>query len=92
MTQQILVEVVYALPDIQVIEQLRVPKGTTAQEAIIQSGILNKFPEIELANHRIGIYGKLISNTTLLAHRDRIEIYRPLLIDPKDARRKRAAL
>lgn len=90
MTQQIAVEVVYALPDIQVIKHLNVPEGTTADDAIVQSGILEMFPEIDLTQNRYGIFGKSISCNTVLRHRDRVEIYRPLIIDPKDARRKRA--
>jgi hypothetical protein len=92
MTNDLKVEVVYALPDRQVMKRLNVAKGTTAENAIVQSGILDMFPEIDLAKNRYGIFGKLIKNGTVLHHRDRIEIYRPLIIDPKDARRKRATI
>ena len=92
MTQQIAVEVVYALPDIQVIKHLNVAEGTTADAAIVQSGILDLFPEIDLTKNRYGLFGKSITCETVLRHRDRVEIYRPLIIDPKDARRKRAAI
>lgn len=92
MTQQIAVEVVFALPDIQVIKHLNVAEGTTADAAIIKSGILDMFPEIDLTKNRCGIFGKSIPYRTVLRHHDRVEIYRPLIIDPKDARRKRAGI
>lgn len=89
-TAQIAVEVVYALPDIQVVKHVNVAEGTTADVAIVQSGILDMFPEIDLTKNRYGIFGKSITSNTILRDRDRVEIYRPLVIDPKDARRKRA--
>ena len=92
MTHYIAVEVVYALPDMQVMKCLNVTEGTTADVAIAQSGILEMFPEIDLTKNRYGIFGKLIKYGTVLHHRDRVEIYRPLVIDPKDARRKRATI
>lgn len=92
MTQQIAVEIVYALPDMQIMKRLDVAEGTTADNAIAQSGILEMFPEIDLTKNRYGIFGKLIKCGTILHHRDRVEIYRPLVIDPKDARRKRSTI
>lgn len=92
MTHYLEVEVVYALPDRQVMKRLQVTKGTTAENAIVQSGILEIFPEIDLARNHYGIFGKLIKKETVLHHRDRVEIYRPLIIDPKDARRRRATI
>ena len=86
------VEIVYALPYRQVIKRLNVAEGTTVENAVVQSGILEMFPEIDLARNRYGIFGKLIKRGTALHHRDRVEIYRPLVIDPKDARRKRATI
>jgi uncharacterized protein len=86
------VEVVYALPDKQVMKRFNITVGTTAGVAIEQSGILEMFPEIDLTKNRYGIFGKLIKYETVLHQRDRVEIYRPLVIDPKDARRKRAAI
>jgi len=86
------VEVAYARSDRQVIIPLRhVPAGLTAQQAIEQSGILQQFPEINLAKQKIGIFSKVCSLDQVLEHGDRVEIYRPLLADPKDARRQRAA-
>jgi len=92
MTHYLEVEVVYALPDRQVMKRLNVTKGTTAENAIVQSGILEMFPEIDLTRNRYGIFGKLIKKGTVLHHRDRVEIYRPLIIEPKDARRRRATI
>ena len=91
MSNEILVEVAYALPQQQLIVQLKVPDGTTAEQAVRQSGILEKFPDIDLAENKLGIFGKLVKNDTPLRERDRVEIYRPLIADPKEVRRQRAA-
>lgn len=91
MSHEILVEVAYALPDDQLIIQLRVPEGTTAEEAVLKSGIIEKFPDIDLAKNKLGIFGKLTKSSTALRERDRVEIYRPLIADPKEVRRQRAA-
>ena len=91
MEEEILVEVAYALPDQQVILPLSVVPGTTAQTAIEASGILSKFPEIDVNTNKIGIFGKLCKPDTPLRHLDRVEIYRPLIADPKEVRRQRAA-
>lgn len=88
---EITVEVAYARPDRQVIIPLRVMPGTTAELAILASGIISQFAEITLAKNKIGIFGKLIKLDTVLRHMDRVEIYRPLTADPKAARRQRAA-
>ena len=87
---RIRVQLCYARPDRQVLEELSVDVGTTLESAIRGSGILERAPEIDLASWRIGIYGKLKPLDTVLRERDRIEIYRPLIADPKDARRRRA--
>lgn len=84
------IEVVYALPRNQVTRQLNVPLGTTAEQAVQFSGIINLFPEIDLLRNRLGIFGKLIKPGTTLRNRDRVEIYRPLIVDPKESRRQRA--
>lgn len=91
MPNQIPVEVAYALPDRQLILTLRVPPETTAEQAITVSGILQKFPEIDLAVNKIGVFGKLVKPGTVLHEKDRVEIYRPLIADPKEVRRQRAA-
>ena len=84
------VEVVYALPGEQVLQALVVIEGTTVGEAIERSGILLRFPEIDLAAARVGIFGRIARLDAPLHNGDRVEIYRPLLADPKDARRRRA--
>ncbi|ADQ84464.1 RnfH family protein [Methylovorus sp. MP688] len=88
---QILVEVAYAEPDRQRIIPLMVESGATAEQAIRHSGILTEFPQIDLGVNKIGIFGKHASLQTPLRARDRVEIYRPLIADPKDIRRKRVA-
>ncbi len=84
------VEVAYALPEKQVIRALNVDVGTTIGEAIVQSGIMMDFPELELENAKVGIFGKVAPMTKVLSEGDRVEIYRPLIADPKEVRRKRA--
>jgi putative ubiquitin-RnfH superfamily antitoxin RatB of RatAB toxin-antitoxin module len=85
------VEVAYALSDEQHIFALEVPPGTTAEQAIQRSGVLERFPEIDLARQKIGIFGKLNKPDYVLRAGDRVEIYRPLIADPKAVRKKRAA-
>lgn len=89
-SEEILVEVAYALPAEQIILPIKVATGTTAEGAVKQSGILTKFPEINLAENKIGIFGKLTQLDTPLRDKDRVEIYRPLIADPKEVRRQRA--
>lgn len=84
------VEVAYAREDVQVILGLDVPQGTTLEQAIQQSGILERFPEIDPDQNKVGIFGKISKRDAILREHDRVEIYRPLLIDPKASRRKRA--
>lgn len=86
-----LVEVAYALPDSQKIIPLNVAKSTTVRDAILASGILNDFPEIDLDSSSVGIFSKKAKLDQLLQEKDRVEIYRPLLADPKEVRRRRAA-
>jgi uncharacterized protein len=88
---KLLVEVAYARPDRQVIFQVHVLPGATAQQAIEQSGVLEKFPEIDLSKNKIGIFGKLGKLDAVLKAADRVEIYRPLIADPKEVRRQREA-
>jgi hypothetical protein len=89
--EQIQVEVVYALPQRSWAIPLTLAAGSTLQQAISSSGILAQCPEIDLARDRVGIYGKLQGLDTVLRAGDRVEIYRSLRVDPKEARRKRAA-
>jgi len=85
------VEVAYALPDEQFLEALEVNDSATAMDAIQQSGLLDRFPELDRKDMSIGIFSKPASPETGLRDGDRIEIYRTLTIDPKEARRLRAA-
>jgi putative ubiquitin-RnfH superfamily antitoxin RatB of RatAB toxin-antitoxin module len=85
------VVVVYATPQQEFIQPMQVAPGTTIGQAIEGSGVLARFPEISLVTQPVGIYGKKKTLDTALRARDRIEIYRALVADPKDSRRKRAA-
>lgn len=84
------IEVVYALPDEQTLLKKAVPEGATVLEGIQASGLLEKFPALDVSAHKLGIFGKLTKPDTLLRDKDRIEIYRPLIADPKEVRRRRA--
>lgn len=86
-----MVEVAYALPKEQIIIPVKISEGATAEEAIKASGILAKFPDINLEENKIGIFGKLSKLDAALRDLDRVEIYRPLIADPKEVRRQRAA-
>lgn len=84
------VEVAYALPNEQIIIAVQVSQGTTVLQAIEKSGILERYPEINLEQNKLGIFGKLTKADVVLKSRDRVEIYRPLLADPKEVRKRRA--
>lgn len=88
---QITVEVVYAAPGEQALEQLHVPADLTIEAVIRRSGLLERFPEIDLAVNKVGVFGKAAALSATLSDGDRVEIYRPLIADPKEARKKRAA-
>jgi len=95
--KMIVVEVVYGLPEKQKLIQLSVAEGTTAYQAVEQSGILQSFPEIDLTSCKMGIFSQVLGTKGLagpreylLQERDRVEIYRPLIADPKEVRRRRA--
>ena len=90
MSDNINIEVVYALLGEQTLLQLQVAQGATVAEAIEASGMLQKHPEIDISVNKLGIFGKLTKADAVLRDRDRIEIYRPLIADPKEVRRKRA--
>jgi len=85
------VEVAYALPDRQVILVVDVVPDATLEDAIRGSGILEQYPEIDLAVNKVGVFGKLGKPGDALHAGDRVEIYRPLIADPKQVRRQRAA-
>ncbi|MBI5785643.1 MAG: RnfH family protein [Rhodocyclales bacterium] len=91
MADSIQLEVTYAKPDRQEIISLKLPAGSTIQQAIEASGLLQRHPEIDLAKAKVGIYGKLSRMDTVVRERDRVEIYRPLIADPKEVRKQRAA-
>lgn len=85
------VEVVYALPERQAVYSVEIEEGATVRAAIEACGVLREFPEIDFANNRVGVYARLAQLDTPLREGDRVEIYRPLSVDPKEARRARAA-
>ena len=89
-TSKIKVEVAYALPEHQVIIPVQVEQGTTAEQAVHLSGVLQQFPEIDLASNKLGVFGKICKPDTVLRERDRVEIYRELIADPKESRKRRA--
>lgn len=84
------VEVAFARPDDQLILEVDVPAKATVEEIIKLSGVLEKFPEIDLAVNKVGVFGKLTKLDKTLRQGDRVEIYRKLIADPKEVRRKRA--
>ena len=85
------VEVVYALPQKQQLFAVQLPAGATLRQAIEACGVLEKYPEIDLAKNKLGIFAKLSKPDTPLRDGDRVEIYRPLIADPKEVRKQRAA-
>ncbi|QGZ61369.1 RnfH family protein [Paraburkholderia acidisoli] len=89
MSAPLSVDVCYALPEAQTLIPVALPPGATVQQAIDASGILARHPEIDLATLKVGVYGKLKPLDTVLADHDRVEIYRPLIVDPKAARQRR---
>lgn len=91
MAEMISVEVVYAIPHKQEIFSLSVAEGTTVRQAIEASGVLEKYPEIDLSKNKLGVFAKLTKADAPLRNRDRVEIYRPLIADPKEVRKQRAA-
>jgi putative ubiquitin-RnfH superfamily antitoxin RatB of RatAB toxin-antitoxin module len=84
------VEVVYALPARQELLRLEVPLGATVAEAIEISGIQKKFDDLEIGPGAVGIFSRKVPMDQVLREGDRVEIYRPLIADPKEARRRRA--
>lgn len=85
------VEVAYALPHKQAIVPMQVAAGTTAIDAVRQSGIERQFEGLDLESARLGVFGKVVGPQTALREGDRVEIYRPLVVDPKEVRKARAA-
>ncbi|AZE91330.1 RnfH family protein [Pseudomonas orientalis] len=87
------IEVVYAAVDRQVLLQVKVPAGASLRDVVRMSGIAEHFPQLLLAECPLGIFGKVVADADVRVVQpgDRIEIYRPLLADPKEVRRQRAA-
>ena len=89
--QKIAVEVVYPLPTKQEVVRLQLDVGASLQTAVEASGLLAKYPEIDLKKNKFGIWNKLSKLDVVLRDFDRVEIYRPLIADPKEVRKQRAA-
>ena len=87
---EIRVEVAYATPARQIVKTLTLPAGSSVEAAIRASGLLEEFPEIDLGVNRAGVFGEMVSLDEGLEGGERVEIYRPLMADPKEARRRRA--
>lgn len=89
----IAIEVVYALPEMQVQLRLSVPRGTRMREAVLLSGIAAQFPGLDVQSCPLGIFGKAVARPEerVLEEGERVEIYRPLIADPKEVRKQRAA-
>ena len=85
------IEVAYALENKQTLLTFEVDEGTTLKQAIELSGIMNTYPQIDLSKDKTGIFGKVANFDTMLRTKDRVEIYRPLIADPKKVRKERAA-
>ncbi|WP_437887795.1 RnfH family protein [Phytobacter sp. V91] len=90
MPGKIVVEVAYALPEKQYLQRVTVDEGSTIEQAIVASGLLELRTDIDLAKNKIGIYSRPAKLHDLVGEGDRIEIYRPLIADPKELRRQRA--
>ena len=91
-TKHITVEVAYATPDKQMIIGIEVPEGTMLSEAIQLSNIVAEFPEIDLETAKTGVFGKMAKADKVLRDKDRVEIYRKLIADPKESRRQQAEM
>jgi hypothetical protein len=91
MSERMTVEVAYACPQWQQIVRLDVEAGTTAIDAVHRSGLLERAVGVDAAAPKIGVFGKVVAPETVLREGDRVELYRPLLADPKEVRRRRAA-
>lgn len=91
MSASINVQVVYALPQRQDLVELKLPEGATVQQAVEASGLAQRYPDIDPVKGRFGVFAKLVKSDQPLRDQDRVEIYRPLIADPKEVRRQRAA-
>lgn len=86
------IELIYPLPNEQILLTIKIDKPSTIAEAIEASGIRKKYPEIDLTKNKVGIFSKVCELNQSLREGDRIEIYRPLIADPKEARKKKAVI
>ena len=91
MAEIISIEVCYPLPQKQELVSLQLPLGSTLLQALEASGLLQKYPEIDLKKNKFGVFAKLSKAESVLRDKDRVEIYRPLIADPKEVRKQRAA-
>jgi uncharacterized protein len=89
MSARISIQVCYALPGEQALIPVDLPEGATVQQALDASGIVQRFPRIDLSTQKVGVFGKIRALDAVLADQDRVEIYRPLLVDPKVSRQRR---
>lgn len=90
MSHDIVAEVVYALPEKQYCRTVRLPEGSTVSQAIDASGLLTLCTDIDLSRNKVGVYSRAVKLTDIVKEGDRVEIYRPLIADPKVLRRERA--
>jgi len=86
------IEVACALPEFQEILEVLVPEGTTARSALQHSGLMKAFPQIDPEHCSLGVFGQVVEDSYRLKAQDRLEVYRPLQQDPREARRRLAAL
>ena len=91
MAEMLNIEVCYALSGKQEIVRVKLPEGASLQQALEASGMLDKYPDIDLKKNKFGIWNKLSKLDAVLRDKDRVEIYRPLIADPKEVRKQRAA-
>ncbi|MCP5247953.1 MAG: RnfH family protein [Candidatus Accumulibacter sp.] len=91
MPETLRIDVIYALPSRQQLVSLKLPAGSTVRQAIEASGLLQKHSEIDLTSNKVGVFAKLTKLDAPLRDQDRVEIYRPLIADPKEVRKQRAA-
>jgi putative ubiquitin-RnfH superfamily antitoxin RatB of RatAB toxin-antitoxin module len=89
-TKQCSIEVVYGTPERQEIIALEIPENTTIEQAVLLSGIIEEFPEIDLSINNVGVWNRAAKLQSIVNDLDRIEVYRPLLADPKEVRKRRA--
>lgn len=90
MAESLSVDVVYAKPERQELVHLTLAQGSTLKQAVEASGLLQRYPELDPEKLKLGVFGKISKPDALLREYDRVEIYRPLVADPKEVRKKRA--